>query len=101
MMYAWNGTWGRMLLVMLLNAVVWIGLIGLLIWGVAPLPPTGRFPRGEPTPVRRRQRSCGSATRAARLTRSRSRRCVNGSWQDSPGARRHKTRVNSRRPPAN
>lgn len=37
MMYYWNGNWGGMLLVMLLNAVVWIGLIGLLIWGVSRL----------------------------------------------------------------
>ena len=35
MMYGWNGDWGGMLLAMLLNAVVWIALIGLLIWGVS------------------------------------------------------------------
>jgi putative membrane protein len=37
MMYGWNGDWGTMLLVMLLNAVVWVGLIGLLIWGIGRL----------------------------------------------------------------
>lgn len=37
MMYGWNwnGDWGGMLLVMLLNAVVWVALIGLLIWAVS------------------------------------------------------------------
>ena len=35
MMYGWNGDWGGMLLAMLLNAVVWIALIGLLIWAVS------------------------------------------------------------------
>jgi len=35
MMYGWNGNWGAMLLVMLLNAAVWIALIGLLIWAVS------------------------------------------------------------------
>lgn len=37
MMSYWDGNWGGMLLVMLLNAVVWIALIGLLIWGVSRL----------------------------------------------------------------
>lgn len=32
MMYGWNSNWGAMLLMMLLNAAVWIGLIGVLIW---------------------------------------------------------------------
>jgi len=35
MMYYWNGNWGGMVLVMLLNGVVWVGLIGLLIWAVS------------------------------------------------------------------
>lgn len=35
MMYYWNGNWGGMLLVMLVNGAVWIGLIGLLIWVVS------------------------------------------------------------------
>jgi putative membrane protein len=37
MMYGWNGDWGGMLLPMLLNAAVWIVLIGLLIWGLSRL----------------------------------------------------------------
>jgi putative membrane protein len=37
MMYGWNGDWGTMLLAMALNAVIWIALIGLLIWGVSRL----------------------------------------------------------------
>lgn len=48
MMYYWNGNWGGMLLAMLLNGVVWIALIGLLIWAVTRLftrraPSGGRF----------------------------------------------------------
>jgi putative membrane protein len=35
MMYYWNGNWGGMLLAMLLNAVLWIALLGLLIWAVS------------------------------------------------------------------
>ncbi len=51
MMYYWNGNWGGMLLVMLLKGVVWIGLIGLLIWGVSRIftrraPFTGRIDTG-------------------------------------------------------
>ena len=47
MMYYWNGNWGGMLLAMLLNGVVWIALIGLLIWAVSRFlsqraPSTGR-----------------------------------------------------------
>lgn len=37
MMYGWNGDWGAMLLIMALNAAVWIGLIGILIWAVSRL----------------------------------------------------------------
>ena len=37
MMYGWNGDWGTMLLIMALNAVIWIALIGLLIWAVSRL----------------------------------------------------------------
>ena len=36
-MYGWNGDWGGMLLAMLLNGVVWIALIGLLVWGLSRL----------------------------------------------------------------
>lgn len=43
MMYYWNGNWGWMLLVMLLNAAIWIALIGLLIWAVS------RWLTGRPT----------------------------------------------------
>jgi putative membrane protein len=51
MMYHWNGNWGGMVLVMLLNAVVWIALIGLLIWAVSRLfanrsPSGGQSDRG-------------------------------------------------------
>ena len=51
MMYGWNGDWGGMLLAMLLNAAVWIVLIGLLIWGVSRVftnrpSSTGRTDRG-------------------------------------------------------
>jgi putative membrane protein len=35
MMYGWNGDWGGMLLAMLLNAAVWIAVIGALIWGLS------------------------------------------------------------------
>jgi putative membrane protein len=36
MMYGtWNGDWGTMLVVMLLNGVVWIALIGLFIWALS------------------------------------------------------------------
>jgi putative membrane protein len=34
-MYYWNGSWGSMLLAMLLNGVILIALIGLLIWAVS------------------------------------------------------------------
>jgi putative membrane protein len=37
MMYYGNGDWGGMLLAMAFNAVVWIALIGLLIWAVSRL----------------------------------------------------------------
>lgn len=37
MMYYWNGNWGGMLLVMLLNAAIWVLLLGLLIWGFSRL----------------------------------------------------------------
>jgi putative membrane protein len=37
MMYGWNGDWGGMLIVMLINAAVWIALIGLVIWGLGRL----------------------------------------------------------------
>lgn len=52
MMYGWNGDWGGMFLAMVLNAVVWIGLIGLLIWAVSRFftqrgPSTGPF-TGQP-----------------------------------------------------
>lgn len=50
-MYYWDGNWGGMLLVMLLNGVIWIGLIGLLIWAGTRLftrraPSGGRFETG-------------------------------------------------------
>jgi putative membrane protein len=35
MMYYYNGGWGGMLLAMLLNAAIWVLLIGLLVWGVS------------------------------------------------------------------
>jgi putative membrane protein len=37
MMYYGTTNWGTMFLMMLLNSVVWIALIGLLIWGVSRL----------------------------------------------------------------
>jgi putative membrane protein len=50
MMYSWNGDWGGMLVAMVLNAVVWIALIGLLIWAVSRLfanrPSRGQSDRG-------------------------------------------------------
>jgi putative membrane protein len=36
-MYPWNGNWGAMFFVMLLNGVVWIALIGLFIWAMSRL----------------------------------------------------------------
>lgn len=53
MMYYWNGNWWAMLLMMLLNAAVWIALLGLLIWGVSRLftrrAPSGGRPDASPT----------------------------------------------------
>jgi putative membrane protein len=37
MLYGWNGNWGAMALMMLVNAAVWIVLVGLLIWGLTRL----------------------------------------------------------------
>lgn len=50
-MYGWNGDWGTMLLVMLLNGVLWIALIGLFIWAMSRVLrqrtlPTGRTDGG-------------------------------------------------------
>jgi putative membrane protein len=36
-MYYWNGNWGTMVLVMVLNGVVWVALIGLFIWALGRL----------------------------------------------------------------
>ena len=53
MMYYWNGNWGVMLLMMLLNGVVWIALVGALIWAVSRFfpqrTPTTDQPQGGPT----------------------------------------------------
>lgn len=35
MMYYGTGNWGAMLLMMLLNAAVWVAVIGLLIWAAS------------------------------------------------------------------
>lgn len=35
MMYYWNGSWGGMILAMLLNVAVWVLLLGGLIWAVS------------------------------------------------------------------
>jgi putative membrane protein len=37
MLYGWNGNWGAMALLMLVNVAVWIVLVGLLIWGLTRL----------------------------------------------------------------
>ncbi|HEV8194517.1 MAG TPA: hypothetical protein VGP82_23945 [Ktedonobacterales bacterium] len=37
MMYYGTTNWGTMFLMMLMNSVVWIALIGLLVWGVSRL----------------------------------------------------------------
>ncbi len=70
MMYWWNGNWGTMLLMMLLNAAVWVGLIALLIWAVsrffAQRPPiTGKPDRGPSALEILRQRyACGEIDEA-------------------------------------
>lgn len=65
MMYNWNGNWGGMFLVMLLNAAVWIALIGLLIWFLVwavgrlftrPSPASGHLDAGLPALEILRQR---------------------------------------------
>lgn len=68
MMYnwnGWNGDWGGMFLVMLLNAVVWIALIGSLIWflvwavsrlSTRPSPSSGHLDAGLPALEILRQR---------------------------------------------
>ena len=50
-MYSWNGNWGTMVLVMLLNGVMWVALVGLFIWALSRVlgpqtPSTGRTDTG-------------------------------------------------------
>jgi putative membrane protein len=53
MMYPWNGNWGAMFFVMVLNGVVWIALIGLFIWAMSRLigqrPPSTGHPDAGPS----------------------------------------------------